>query len=247
VCAGVSGQRNHPLASLEVLGRYGDAGGETSLLVAAHFGGPSPATVIVAWNNAAAQLTVGPVVGFFPSTEDRNSTSFGAARCGFGHGPQRSQASARPGCLGNFPQHIVASLLVLGFLRAALVEGYGGHLTVTTRKHDPVRSNHGERNQCDAQTAIQNGTKLEGMRFVLVGPAKLTRSGQQCEWPSFSVISWHVRLRGPLLRGAVCVRRVLFRIARRGNLLGGNQTIPASVSDGAGPGCVGTGPGFHQD
>jgi hypothetical protein len=48
------------------------------------------------------------------STEDRNSTSFEAARCGLGHGPQRGQASARPGCLANFPQHIVASLLVLG-------------------------------------------------------------------------------------------------------------------------------------
>jgi hypothetical protein len=49
-----------------------------------------------------------------------------------------------------FPQHIVASLLVLGFLRAALFEGYGGHLTVATRKHDPVRSSHGHRSQCDS-------------------------------------------------------------------------------------------------
>jgi hypothetical protein len=37
------------------------------------------------------------------STEDRNSTSFEAARCGLGHGPQRGQACARPGCRGNFP------------------------------------------------------------------------------------------------------------------------------------------------
>jgi hypothetical protein len=32
------------------------------------------------------------------------------------------------------------------------LEGYSGHLTVTTRKHDPVRSSHGHRSQCDART-----------------------------------------------------------------------------------------------
>jgi hypothetical protein len=32
------------------------------------------------------------------------------------------------------------------------LEGYSGHLTVTTRKHEPVRSSHVERSQCDART-----------------------------------------------------------------------------------------------
>jgi hypothetical protein len=51
--------------------------------------------------------------------------SFAAARCGLGNRAQKGEACARPGCLGNFTQHIVASLLVLGFLRAARFEGYG--------------------------------------------------------------------------------------------------------------------------
>jgi hypothetical protein len=69
----------------------------------------------------------------------------------------RPRAAERPSVCsawvsGQFPPAHRRFVPRTGLSSGRPLEGYSGHLTATTRKHDPVRSSHGHRSQCDART-----------------------------------------------------------------------------------------------
>jgi hypothetical protein len=84
-----------------------------------------------------------------------------------GQMPPRPRAAKRPSVCsawvsGQFPPAHRRFAPRTGLSSGRPLEGYSGHLTVTTRKHDPVRSSHGHRSQHDARTPIQNWREPSG-------------------------------------------------------------------------------------